>query len=65
MYTTVETRLDHPGYLGHLGLQILSRSSELYSVYKISGSDLDSALDHVTVWIMVSKSDQSNKLGIL
>ena len=36
----VETGLGHPGH-------ILSGSSGSDRVYKISGSDLDSALDHV------------------
>ena len=42
-FTRVETR---SGQLGHLG-HIMSGSSRYYTVYKISGSDLDYALDHV------------------
>ena len=42
----VETRSGHLGYPGQPG-HILSRSSGCDPVYKISGSDLDSALNHV------------------
>ena len=42
----IETGSGHPGYLGQLG-HILSWSSGSNLVYKISGSDLDFALDHV------------------
>ena len=42
--TRVETRL---GYLSH----VLSGSSGCDPVYKISGSDLDSALDHMRAYL--------------
>ena len=42
--TRVETRL---GYLSH----VLSGSSGGDPVYKISGSDLDSALDHMRAYL--------------
>ena len=42
----VETGSGHKGYLGKL-CHALSRSSPSDPVYKISGSDPDSALNHV------------------
>ena len=42
----VETGSGHPGNPGHPG-HILSGSSGSDPLYKISGSDPDSALDHV------------------
>ena len=42
----VETGSGYPGYQGQLG-HVLSGSSRFDPVYKISGSDSDSALDHV------------------
>ena len=48
----VETGSGHPGNPGHPG-QVLSGSSGSDLLYKISGSDLDSALDHMhfnSVW---------------
>ena len=42
----VETGSGHQGYLGKL-CHVLSRSSPSDPVYKISGSDPDSALNHV------------------
>ena len=46
MCIRVETGSGHPGYPGQLG-HVLSRSSGSDPVYKISGSDLDSALNHM------------------
>ena len=46
MRTKVEIRLGHLGYLDH----ILSGSSGSNPLYKISGSDPDSALHHVCQW---------------
>ena len=43
----VETGSGHPGYLDQPS-HVLSGSSGSYSVYKISGSDLDSTLDYVS-----------------
>ena len=42
-YTMIETESGHPGQLGH----ILSGSSMSDLVYKISGSDLYSAFNHM------------------
>ena len=42
----VETGSGYPGYAGQLG-HVLSGSSGSDQVYKISGSDPDSTLDHV------------------
>ena len=51
--------LNNPGHPGH----ILSRSSRSDLLYKISRSDLDSALDHV--FLMAFGSDQSDELSML
>ena len=42
----VETESGYPGYVGQLG-HVLSGSSGSDQVYKISGSDPDTTLDHV------------------
>ena len=42
----VETGSGHLGYPGQPG-HVLSGSSGSYPIYKISRSDLDSALDHL------------------
>ena len=42
-YSRVETGSGHPGQLGH----VLSGSSGSDPIYKISGSDPDSALNHM------------------
>ena len=57
--TCVATRFETG--LGHLGF-VLSRSSRSDLVYKISGSDPDSALRSHAL-MMASGSDQSNKLS--
>ena len=44
--TRVETGLGHPGYLGQLG-HVLCGLSGSDLVYKISGYDPDSALNHM------------------
>ena len=46
VYNRVETGLGHLGYLGHPG-HVFAGSSGSDPLYKISGSDPDSALDHV------------------
>ena len=44
---------------------VLSRSSGCHPVYKISGSDPDSVLDHAHVLTVASGPDQSNELSML
>ena len=46
MYTRVETRLDHPGYLGHLGLHVCYGQVDLIHFIKYPG------LIQILHWIM-------------
>ena len=46
LHNRVETGFGHPGYPGQLG-HVMYRSSGFDLVYKISGYDPDSALDHI------------------